>query len=157
MTAWEEPVFAAVAEVTNRCNLRCPHFRLMTMDDFGYFPMTPKLRYLCQIWDGCSAGRRIVGVRANGDVLPCLSLGSAFVEDNIRRRSLTEIWRDPASFPRFRNKSADLTGRCAKRPAAARCKAGCSAMALSQTGTLTETTFCVRQLETERILASLDD
>lgn len=131
--------------------------KLMTMDDFGYFPMTPKLRYLCQIWDGCSAGRRIVGVRANGDVLPCLSLGSAFVEDNIRRRSLTDIWRDPASFPRFRGKSGELTGRCAKCPAAARCKAGCSAMALSQTGTLTETTFCVRQLETERILASLDD
>lgn len=131
--------------------------KLMTMDDFGYFPMTPKLRYLCQIWDGCPAGRRIVGLRANGDVLPCLSLGSAFVEDNIRRRPLPDIWRDPASFPRFRNKSAELTGRCAKCPMAARCKAGCSAMAMSQTGTLTETTFCVRQLETERILRSVTE
>lgn len=129
--------------------------KLMTMDDFGYFPMTPKLRYLCQIWGGCPAGRRIVGVRANGDVLPCLSLGSPFVEDNIRRRPLTEIWRDPSSFPRFRGKSGKLAGRCAKCPMAERCKAGCSAMAMSQTGTLTETTFCVRQLETERILRTL--
>lgn len=126
--------------------------KLMTMDDFGYFPMTPKLRYLWQTWDGCPAGRRIVGIRANGDVLPCLSLGSRFVEANIRHRPLPEIWRDSESFPRFRRKSAELTGPCAKCPAAARCKAGCSAMALSQTGSLAETTFCVRQLETERIL-----
>ena len=129
--------------------------RLLTMDDFGYFPLTPKLRVLCQSWDGCPAGRRIVGIRANGDVLPCLSLGSAFVEDNIRRRPLIEIWRDPSSFRRFRGKSGNLTGPCAKCPMARRCKAGCSAMAMSQTGTLTETTFCVRQIETERILKAV--
>ncbi len=35
------------------------------------------------------------------------------------------------------------------------CKAGCSAMALSQTGTLTDPPFCIRQLEQEKILKEM--
>ena len=35
------------------------------------------------------------------------------------------------------------------------CKAGRSAMAISQTGTLTETPFCIRQLEQERIIKEM--
>ena len=129
--------------------------RLVVMDDFGYFPMAPKLRTRCSYWGGCAAGTRIIGIRANGDLLPCLSLGDAFVEGNLRKRSLVEIWRDPKSFPRFRNKSSELTGRCSGCPHASVCKVGCSAMAFSQTGTLTETTFCVRQLEQDRILQKM--
>ena len=71
------------------------------------------------------------------------------------RRPLVEIWRDPNSFPRFRNKSAQLTGMCAKCPFGEVCKAGCSAMAISQAGTLTETPFCIRQLEQERIIKEM--
>ena len=43
-------------------------------------------------------------------------LGRQFVEDNLRRRPIVDIWRDPNSFPRFRSKSAQLTGKCAKAP-----------------------------------------
>jgi len=121
------------------------------MDDFGYFPLTPKLAFLCQTWDGCPAGRRVIGIRANGDVLPCLSLGSAFIEDNLRRRPLAEIWKDPKLFAKFRNK-ADCTGKCGKCPMAAKCKAGCSAAAVSTTGSLTENLFCIRRIETKRLL-----
>lgn len=130
--------------------------RLQVMDDFGYYPFSPKLRFLCQTWRGCEAGRRVIGIRANGDVLPCLSLGANFIEDNLRRRPLVDIWRDPASFPRFRGKSvADLTGVCAKCPVGEKCRAGCSAAALSTTGSLGETRFCIRQLETETMLADV--
>ena len=34
-------------------------------------------------------------------------------------------------------------------------KACCSAMAISQTGTLTETPFCIRQLEQEKIITEM--
>ncbi len=129
--------------------------KIATKDDFGYFPMSPKLRFLCQRWRGCHAGRATVGIHSNGDVTPCLMLGDKFIEGNIRRRPLVEIWRDPNSFPRFRNKSAQLTGKCAKCPFGEVCKAGCSAMAISQTGTLTETPFCIRQLEQEKILKEM--
>lgn len=129
--------------------------KILVMDDFGYFPMTPKLRFLCQRWNGCAAGRHVIGIRANGDVLPCLSLGHEFIEDNLRRRPLAEIWNDPNSFARFRHKEDQLTGACAKCPFGSRCKAGCSAMAYSQTGDMTETPFCIRQLETERIIREM--
>ena len=36
-----------------------------------------------------------------------------------------------------------------------KCMAGYSAMALSQTGTLTETLFCIRQLEQEKIIKEM--
>ena len=148
--------YAGLVERVTRCYAQEPRrLRLLVMDDFGYFPMTPVLRFLHTRWIGCPAGRHLVGVRANGDVLPCLSLGSRFVEGNLRRRPLVELWRDPASFARFRNKSCALTGKCASCAFAAKCRAGCSAMAMSQTGTLTETTFCVRQLEQERIVRAM--
>ena len=38
---------------------------------------------------------------------------------------------------------------------AARCRAGCTAMAVSQTGKMTETSFCIRQLEAERIVRDM--
>lgn len=126
--------------------------KIGTMDDFGYFPLTPKLRFLHQTWMGCPAGRHVVGIRANGDVLPCLSLGSGFVEANLRVHPLKSIWRNPSSFPRFRSKERELLGKCAKCSFGRQCKAGCSAAALSTTGTLGENLFCVRRVETEKIL-----
>jgi radical SAM protein with 4Fe4S-binding SPASM domain len=135
---------------------RAGHLKVCTMDDFGYFPITPEFKLTSvSPWDGCPAGRYVVGIRANGDVLACLSLGSDFVEDNVRKRPLVEIWRDPDMFPKFRNKQTVLSGACAKCPKAAECRAGCSAAALSTTGKLTENLFCVRQLETERIINSV--
>ena len=80
---------------------------------------------------------------------------SRSLRENHRRRPLVDIWRDPDSFPRFRNKSAALTGKCTKYPFGEVCKAGCSAMAISQTGTLTETPFCIRQLEQEKIIKEM--
>ena len=71
----------------------------------------PKRRASFQARRGGKYGRHVIGIRANGDVLPCLSLGGQFVEDNLRRRPLVDIWRDPNSFPRFRNKSASLGER----------------------------------------------
>lgn len=126
--------------------------KIGTMDDFGYFPLTPKLRFLHQVWTGCPAGRHVIGIRANGDVLPCLSLGSDFIEANLRVRPLKAIWRDPESFHAFRQKEHALSGMCAKCPFGRQCKAGCSAAALSTTGTLGENLFCVRRVETEKIL-----
>ena len=146
-----------VARVKKCITERHGRLRLGLMDDFGYFPLSPEFAFLHQIWTGCPAGRHAIGIRANGDVLPCLSLGSDFVEDNLRRRSLREIWEDECSFSRFRGKPAQLTGACAKCPKAGVCKAGCSAAALSTTGTLTENAFCVRQVEIRQILSDMLD
>ena len=129
--------------------------RLLTMDDVGYHAMTKKYIGICRPWNGCQAGRRVIGIRANGDVLPCLSLGSRFVYANLFKRSLEEIWRDPASFPGFRDDPKSLTGKCKICPHASTCRAGCHAMAYSLTQTLTENPFCVRQLEVEHFISEV--
>ena len=129
-----------------------PRLRLLMMDDVGYHAMTKQFAGICRAWNGCQAGRQVIGIRANGDVLPCLSLGSRFICDNLFKRPLEEIWRDPTSFPGFMEDPKSLTGKCKICPHAATCRAGCHAMAYSLTQTLTENHFCVRQLEVEHFI-----
>lgn len=143
-----------MGKVAAACELR-PRLRLLPMDDIGYFPMTTRYASACRPWNGCQAGRRVIGIRANGDVLPCLSLGSRFICDNLLRRPLVDIWRDPHSFPGFRESPESLTGKCKECPHARACRAGCHAMAFSLTGTLTENPFCVRQIEVERFVSEI--
>jgi len=125
------------------------------MDDFGYFPLDPLHAPLHTEWSGCQAGQQVIGVRANGDLLGCLSLGEPFIEANLRRRPLIEAWPATDIFARFRHKAGRLTGACAKCPMAERCGAGCTAMAWSATGGITENPYCMRQLETAELLQQI--
>jgi radical SAM protein with 4Fe4S-binding SPASM domain len=84
-----------------------------------------------------------------------LSLGDDFIEASLRRQSLTEIWRSDRSFSRLRHKQAELTGACAKCAFAADCGAGCTAIAVSATGSLGCNPYCIRSLEIEDILGDL--
>lgn len=129
--------------------------RLRPMDDFGYYPLDPALAFLHDSWRGCIAGRELVGIRSNGDLLGCLSLGDEHVEGNIRRASLSELWRSPQSFERFRHKERLLEGHCASCPFGPECRAGCSAMAYSATGSLGVNPYCLRHLETRELLTEL--
>jgi radical SAM protein with 4Fe4S-binding SPASM domain len=129
-----------------------PRLRLLHMDDFGYFPLDPALAFLHERWRGCIAGVELVGIRSNGDVLGCLSLGDEFVEGNLRERPLAELWKDEHSFTRFRHKYEHLSGHCARCAYARQCRAGCSAMAHSATGSLGSNPYCIRHLETGNIL-----
>ncbi|MBN1611534.1 MAG: radical SAM protein [Polyangiaceae bacterium] len=126
--------------------------RLRHMDDFGYFPLDPKLRFLHQTWQGCIAGRELIGVRSNGDVMGCLSLGDEFVEANLRTVPLRELWQSGRYFRQLRHKEELLHGECAACPWALECRAGCSAIAWSATGSLGCNSHCLRSLETEAIL-----
>ncbi len=101
------------------------------------------------------AGRHVIGIRSNGDVLGCLSLGDEFVEANLRKIPLAEIWNSNDYFKRFRQKENLLCGHCAKCAYGAVCKAGCSAMALSSSGSLGDNAYCIRRAEERRILDDL--
>ncbi len=128
---------------------------LQWMDDFGYFPLDPKLRFLHQTWRGCIAGVELIGVRSNGDVLGCLSLGDDFVEANLRAEPLEEIWESDRYFQRFRKKETLLTGYCARCSYARECRAGCTAIAHSATGSIGCNPYCIRSLESQDILADV--
>ncbi len=135
---------------------RLGEVRLRHMDDFGYFPLDPKLRFLHETWHGCIAGRELIGVRSNGDVLGCLSLADEFVEANLRQVPLRELWGSGQFFTRLRRKEESLKGECAICPYAAQCRAGCSAIAWSATGSLGCNTHCLRSLESEAILNAIN-
>ena len=128
---------------------------LRYMDDFGYFAINPQLRFTHQVWSGCNAGIRVIGIRSNGDVLGCLSLGDEFIEANLREVPLREIWNGETFFTRFRRKEEALSGRCATCAYGHRCKAGCTAMALSGSGKMGDNPYCVRRLEEQRIIADI--
>lgn len=125
--------------------------QLGVTDDFGYFPLVENFDFLPR-WGGCPAGERVIGIRANGDILPCLSLGSAFIGGNLRTRPLPELWRDDRTFADFRRKETLLRGVCAACPHGPVCKAGCSTMAVSSTGAPGENLYCIRAREQEKIL-----
>ena len=129
--------------------------KLVPMDDFGYFPLDPALGFLHQTWRGCIAGLELVGIRSNGDVLGCLSLGDDFVEENIRTTPLTEIWESGRYFTQFRDKEKNLKGECQNCAFGSTCRAGCACMAYSGTGSIHTNPYCIRSIETEAILKSI--
>ncbi len=56
---------------------------------------------------GCGAGNLVCSVSVSGDVNPCSFLGSAFVADNLRNKSLTDIWHQSQIFQSIRRLSPD--------------------------------------------------
>ena len=51
---------------------------------------------------GCGAGNLVCSISVSGDVNPCSFLGSGFVADNVRCRSLSEIWHHSSKFNEIR-------------------------------------------------------
>lgn len=59
---------------------------------------------------GCTAGRGLVYIKANGEVWPC-----PFVEvpaGNVKEASFPKIWRESGVFQQLRQREKSLKGRC---------------------------------------------
>lgn len=153
---WDEGLFlrpedhALLVEKVKALLAERPRFPLRLMDDFGYFPLDPAWAFLHETWSGCMAGRDLVGIRSDGRVSPCLSLGDRFLSAPIPRSSLAEIWRHDPVFAPFR-RPPRLSGACASCPEGARCRGGCTAIALSATGRMGDNGRCIRAAECARI------
>lgn len=124
-----------------------PHERVLRQTGWGN--MRP-------LWSGCQAGRRAIGIESDGTIKGCLSLQAGrdrpsdedpFSEDNIRRRSLREIWFDPHSFAFNRQQTVeDLTGYCARCRHASLCRGGAKCVASAFTGDVTEDPYCYHRV-----------
>ena len=114
-------------------------------DNMGYY-CEPPIRK--RPWQGCFAGRHLVGIDADGAVKGCLSLPRVFVEGNIREESLKEIWEDPQRFKYNRYFSPDmLKGNCKGCPKAIPCRAGCTVTAYSSTGDKFDNPYCLFRVQ----------
>jgi radical SAM protein with 4Fe4S-binding SPASM domain len=110
---------------------------LMPGNNLGYFgPEEATLRSLrpreegggVDHFQGCQAGRYVLGIESDGAVKGCPSLQTAhYVGGNLRSTSLDAIWKDTRelSFARARTKD-DLWGFCATCDFADVCLGGCT-------------------------------
>jgi radical SAM protein with 4Fe4S-binding SPASM domain len=86
-------------------------------------------------WKGCYAGKKVLGIQSNGNVKGCLTLPDEFIEGNIRKRSIKEIWNDPNAFAYTRKfKVENLGENCKECKYCKKCKGGCTTRSTCITG-----------------------
>lgn len=106
-------------------------------------------------WNGCQAGCQVLGIDANGDIKGCLSLPSEqrFIEGNVRRESLKDIWSKPGAFAYNRQFTLDLlTGYCQECEYRGLCRAGCVSHAYCTSGNRGDNPSCLHRLAVEGAL-----
>ena len=99
-------------------------------------------------WQGCIAGLSLIAIESNGGIKGCSALTGKFVEDNIRNRSIIDIWKDPNSFSYNRNfKINDLKGFCRICKYGESCRGGCNETSFMYTGKVHCDPYCFHRLE----------
>ncbi len=95
---------------------------------------------------GCKAGLTTIGIDSIGNVRGCESMyDDCFIEGNLRKRRLAEIWNDPNAFSYNRNFSEDqLTGKCRECEYRKKCAGGCRSYNYFFHGKLYESLLCVK-------------
>lgn len=80
------------------------------------------------LWTGCGAGKSNFGILHNGDIAACTSIrNKEFIEGNVRKRSIYEIWTSPNAFKWNREmKKSKLDGFCSKCVYGDICLGGCA-------------------------------
>jgi len=118
-------------------------------NNLGYFgPEEGLLRSLDEAdadhFQGCQAGRFVLGIESHGAVKGCPSLQSAhYVGGNLRQHSLQEIWEEAPELALMRARTtADLWGYCATCPFAKTCLGGCSFTAHALLGRTGNNPYC---------------
>ncbi len=128
--------------------------RISVGDNVGYFSRhEPELRGTedtenLPFWSGCYAGCLSIGIESNGNVKGCLSLQSAeFIEGNLRRQSLREIWERSGAFAYTRNfEPQNLRGSCEECEYGEICRGGCSFLAFATSGRLYDNPYCLHKI-----------
>ena len=120
-------------------------------DDIGYFnekEMEVRRHAMgrddLRFWNGCNGGKCVIGITANGNINPCLSIRDpGFIQANIREKDLYSIWTDENAFPCTRTmKKTDLTGFCRYCQYGSFCLGGCTGAKITLSGTLYENKYC---------------
>ena len=132
--------------------------KLSIGDSVGYFSRQDALlrdrnwKGNRQVWQGCQAGLRVIGIEANGGIKGCLSLQTKwdtssgrdpFLEGSLRDNRLAEIWNHPETFSYNRKFSPDsLEKNCKICRYGSICRAGAKCVSAAFTGSLTYNPYC---------------
>jgi radical SAM protein with 4Fe4S-binding SPASM domain len=124
--------------------------KIYTGDNIGYYDDNEKyIRGLpgdTNYWSGCQAGLTVVGIDSIGNVKGCESLyDDLFIEGNLRKETLSEIWFNKDNFAYNRKFTPDmLSGKCSKCEMGVFCRAGCRGACYFNNGKLFENAYCVK-------------
>jgi radical SAM protein with 4Fe4S-binding SPASM domain len=118
-------------------------------NNLGYFgPEEARLRSpapgMTDHFQGCQAGRQLLGIESNGDVKGCPSLQTShYVGGNLREQPLAALWESAPALQFTRRRTVeDLWGFCRTCPFAAHCLGGCSFTAHSLLGRPGNNPYC---------------
>jgi radical SAM protein with 4Fe4S-binding SPASM domain len=154
ITAWQVQITAPIGRAADRPDLllqpwdlldvvprvtalkikaRAAGILVMPGNNLGYFgPEEATLRSLApdgaDHWQGCQAGRFVMGIESDGAVKGCPSLQTAhYVGGNLRETPLADIWARAPELAFTRGRTVDdLWGFCRTCTFAATCLGGCS-------------------------------
>ncbi|MBN1947945.1 MAG: radical SAM protein [Bradymonadales bacterium] len=156
----DRAAFYRVGQFISECRRRYPVDRLPVAGshDIGHHSEILGPTGELAEWHGCGAGLYTLGIMSDGRIKGCLSQHDDFIEDNLRHRSLVDIWNDPNLFTRNRRFSVEqLEGFCRQCPYGATCRAGCSNVAYTTTGCTFDNPFCFYRIEQEDGLVAHPD
>ena len=134
---------------STRRNYTADEMPVIGAHDLGFNSMMLKNTSLQEKWTGCQAGISVLGVRSNGDILGCLSINDdKYVEGNVRKINLCELWNNPGSFARLRQFKPEQAGsNCVSCKYLDSCKGGCNEMSLMKTGSFHNDPCCFWKIE----------
>jgi radical SAM protein with 4Fe4S-binding SPASM domain len=141
-------IFIALAQR----RIKSSKLEVFGMHDVGYYSdvIPDSVSIAKDKWDGCPAGKYVMGIRSDGKVTGCLSIyNDKFLEADLRKKSVKDIWCDDdfGSWNKRYNRVKTLTGYCKECPFSAVCCAGCSSCADAYYGTVGENRLCFRFIE----------
>lgn len=123
---------------------------VLAADSIGYFNENETFirGYTSPIcyWGGCAAGVSSVFIDSVGNVKGCGALyDDVFIEGNVRKSALADIWNNPNSFSYNRHFTPDLlSGKCKGCDMGDICRGGCRSANYFTTKSLYSNAFCCR-------------
>lgn len=139
------PRLAAVAREAKKRGIA-----VMAANNLGYYgPYAKDLRN-GHVFQGCVAGRHVLGIESNGDLKGCPSLPSApYVGGNLKHTPLSTIWDQSAELRFARDRGTDeLWGHCKSCYYAEVCRGGCSWTAHTLLGRRGNMPYCYHRADT---------
>ncbi len=95
--------------------------------------------------EGCQAGKHTFSIKANGDIVGCISLNrERYIEGNIKEKTITEIINSPYAFAwnnEIRSKE-QLKGVCSICQFGNICKSGCPSLKYDDEYNIVENEYC---------------
>lgn len=131
-------------------HMRNDSFSIGVADNIGYF--TEKEGAIRgntsgrACFRGCQAGLTTIGIDSIGNVRGCESMyDSFFIEGNLRKKTLSDIWNDPDAFAYNRRFDPKwLSGKCGTCDIGARCAGGCRSYNYFSHGKMYESLYCAK-------------